>query len=222
MKPNFPKSLQNTLEAIFVMGLGFGWMIYSSTVNYLKIDHLSLRPETVQSSDFYFLSIFELVVLGIIVIVLRKRKWSISAFDFSFKFNMIGVGILLVLFRAILAISVKYIFDLDDAAPNTTIEANWLSSLMVIIVNSFFEEFLLVAYFFTRLKKWPVILLIVISAIIRMSFHTYQGLDALPSILIMSIIFGLYFSKTNKIWPLILAHAMGNTILFLNETYHWY
>jgi len=42
----------------------------------------------------------------------------------------------------------------------------------------------------------------------RMGVHIYQGSEHILQIGLWSIIFGLWYWKQGKLWPLILAHAL--------------
>ncbi|MBK9284379.1 MAG: CPBP family intramembrane metalloprotease [Sphingobacteriaceae bacterium] len=92
---------------------------------------------------------------------------------------------------------------------------------LIVIVNSFFEELLLIGYLFKRFEKLHPALIILISSIIRASFHTYLGWQNLPSVFILALIFGLYYTRQKKLWPIIIAHAIGNIFYFFNENYNW-
>ncbi|MGQ3013182.1 MAG: CPBP family glutamic-type intramembrane protease [Flavobacteriales bacterium] len=41
----------------------------------------------------------------------------------------------------------------------------------------------------------------------------------LPSVLSLSLVFGMYYLRYKKLWPLILAHAFGNMFSFLALRY---
>ena len=50
--------------------------------------------------------------------------------------------------------------------------------------------------------------IIALSAVIRLSYHVYQGPIILVSILPMGILFAWLYWRTKRLWPLILAHAV--------------
>ena len=83
--------------------------------------------------------------------------------------------------------------------------------------NAFGEEIVVVAWLITRLKqleiKTPTAL--GLSAVLRGSYHLYQGISAGFGNIIMGIIFGGYFLKTGKIWPLILGHFLIDAVAFV-------
>lgn len=84
-----------------------------------------------------------------------------------------------------------------------------ISLLMLVLVNPFFEEFIVRAFaiseitFLTGRPFWAV----AASIILQFSYHLYQGpLNALSGVGIW-IIFSLYFIKYKRILPVILAHG---------------
>ncbi|MCW2541077.1 MAG: family intrarane metalloprotease [Frankiales bacterium] len=85
------------------------------------------------------------------------------------------------------------------------------------IQNGVLEEFVMIAFLLTRLRQrnwgvWPAILL---SAVIRGSYHTYQGLGGFFGNLIMGGIFGWWFTRTRRIWPLVIAHSVIDIVSFV-------
>ncbi|MFF3221330.1 CPBP family intramembrane glutamic endopeptidase [Nocardia suismassiliense] len=86
--------------------------------------------------------------------------------------------------------------------------------------NSLAEEIIVVAYLITRLRKlgWSENSSLLASALLRGSYHLYQGLGGGLGNLVMGLIFGRYWQRTNKLWPLILAHATIDAVAYLGYT----
>ena len=95
------------------------------------------------------------------------------------------------------------------------LDANWISILLIVIINSIYEEFILIGYLFKRLHNLNPYLVIIISLIIRESYHTYQGWMSLLVIIPVGLVFGYYYAKYKKLWPIIFAHAFTNLIAFI-------
>ncbi|WP_405134059.1 CPBP family intramembrane glutamic endopeptidase [Nocardia sp. NBC_01388] len=83
--------------------------------------------------------------------------------------------------------------------------------------NSAAEEVLVVAYLITRLRAlgWSEDRSLLASALLRGSYHLYQGIGGGIGNLVMGLIFGRYWQRTNRLWPLLLAHALIDTIAYL-------
>ncbi|MDO4909028.1 MAG: CPBP family intramembrane metalloprotease [Corynebacterium sp.] len=92
------------------------------------------------------------------------------------------------------------------------------SSLFVIwaLANAFGEEVVVVHWFTTRLEQlgWKPWMFILASAILRGSYHLYQGYSAGLGNIIMGLIFGYFYYKKRNYWPLVLAHGLIDTVAF--------
>jgi membrane protease YdiL (CAAX protease family) len=86
--------------------------------------------------------------------------------------------------------------------------------------NAAAEEILVVAYLITRLRKlgWSENRSLLASALLRGSYHLYQGLGGGIGNLVMGFIFGRYWQRTNRLWPLVLAHATIDTVAYIGYT----
>jgi uncharacterized protein len=65
---------------------------------------------------------------------------------------------------------------------------------------------------FPTSAPWQVLLL---STALRVAVHTYQGVLSLLVILPWGIVFTVYYLRTRRLWPLILAHALQDAIALL-------
>jgi membrane protease YdiL (CAAX protease family) len=81
------------------------------------------------------------------------------------------------------------------------------------------EEVIAVGFFMTKLSKWKPELsiwaLIVLSALFRASYHSYQGFSAFFGNFVMGIVFGFWFYKTGRVAPLVLAHFLMDAVVFI-------
>ncbi len=69
------------------------------------------------------------------------------------------------------------------------------------------------AYLITALKeRFGTTTAINVSAGIRVFYHFYQGALAVLSITPMALLFGYWFARTGRLWPLIVAHALQDFI----------
>lgn len=220
--------LSKIAEVLIVLTLGFGLFIYSSTIAMLNNSDASTL-QTYSSYDFIFIVVYEIIILTIIAYYLKHRNWLIKDFNLDFTFRMVGVAILLVVLREGLGMPfIKIISTSKILSPETinepsiSFQTNIVSIVLMVIVNSIYEEVLLIGYFFKRFEKFHPAIIILISLLIRASYHTYQGYTNLIMIFLMALIFGLYYVKYKKLWPLIIAHGIGNIYHFLNIQYDWF
>jgi membrane protease YdiL (CAAX protease family) len=81
-------------------------------------------------------------------------------------------------------------------------------SVVLVILNPFFEELIVRGYAMSELMDLGFApgLAVVISVAIQVSYHLYQGLPRVLGVTATFIVFSLYFSKTRRIAPVVLAH----------------
>ena len=82
--------------------------------------------------------------------------------------------------------------------------------------NGVAEELIVVAWLATRLRqlnvRWPAIF--AASALLRASYHLYQGISAGLGNAVMGLVFIEYFRRTGRVWPLIIVHGLIDTVAF--------
>jgi membrane protease YdiL (CAAX protease family) len=108
---------------------------------------------------------------------------------------------------------------------NTEVQAsgltdNWWTIPVLIlsaVQNALLEEIVVVGYLFTRLRQlaWHPVAIIALSAIIRGSYHLYQGVGGFIGNLIMGVIFGLIYLRWKRVGPLIVAHTLLDITAFV-------
>ncbi len=83
--------------------------------------------------------------------------------------------------------------------------------------NAFAEEVLVVGYLLTRLRQLGKSenAALVGAAVLRGSYHLYQGLGGFVGNFIMGLIFGRVWQRTNRLWSLIVAHTLLDVVAFV-------
>ncbi len=108
---------------------------------------------------------------------------------------------------------------------NLAVQANPLTdawwrlpvTVLLAIQNGFLEEVLVVGYLITRLQqmRWPVWGILLTSAVLRGSYHLYQGYGGFAGNAIMGLVFAWFFLRFRRIWPLVIAHSLIDTVVFV-------
>jgi membrane protease YdiL (CAAX protease family) len=49
---------------------------------------------------------------------------------------------------------------------------------------------------------------VVLPTLLWSALHVYQGLGAAPTIFCLGLMYAVFFHRTRRLWPLILAHAL--------------
>jgi membrane protease YdiL (CAAX protease family) len=79
----------------------------------------------------------------------------------------------------------------------------------MVLVNPFFEEILYLGFAANLLRQrfgyWAAFGSVVV---IRLLVHAYQGPLALVSILPLAVILTVYYLRTGRLWPIVLAHVV--------------
>ena len=88
--------------------------------------------------------------------------------------------------------------------------------LVAVCFVGFSEEFIMRGYLITRLetlftKAWKCLL---ISSVLFGLCHLYQGVFAVLGTGLIGFVFGLYFWKFRRIWPIAFAHAIHDCAAF--------
>ena len=89
--------------------------------------------------------------------------------------------------------------------------------ILAAVQNAVLEEFVVVGYLLTRLRDlgWQAGSALAASAILRGSYHLYQGFGAFIGNLVMGVIFAFFFLRTRRILPLVIAHALLDIVAFV-------
>jgi uncharacterized protein len=228
---NLIRKLSPTTELITILIIGFGSFIYSSTRSFFLVnsDYTHSWMYELTSQGNYSILIYETIALLTIIYILKVRDWKISDFNLTFTFRLIWIALLIMLIRNFIGNVGFKILEAFKVVDDTTVnhiqfglEANWISISLIIIINSIFEEFILIGYLFKRLDRYQPVIIIGVSILIRESYHTYQGWMSLFTILSMGLVFGFYYYKYKKLWPVIIAHGFSNLIACLSMHFHWY
>jgi membrane protease YdiL (CAAX protease family) len=83
--------------------------------------------------------------------------------------------------------------------------------------NGILEEVLVAGYLLHRLAqlRWPAGRAIALSAVLRGSYHLYQGFGGFAGNAVMGVIFGLLYRRWGRVTPLIVAHTLIDTAAFV-------
>ena len=95
----------------------------------------------------------------------------------------------------------------------------WTVPVLVLaaVKNAVIEEFIVVGYLMSRLRQlaWGTWQTIVASAVLRGSYHLYQGFGQAFGNFVMGLVFGYWFTRTRRVLPLVIAHTILDVISFV-------
>ncbi|MFG3700829.1 CPBP family intramembrane glutamic endopeptidase [Micromonospora sp. NPDC047620] len=95
----------------------------------------------------------------------------------------------------------------------------WTVPVLVLaaVQNSVLEEVIVVGYLVTRLRQlqWRLGAVIATSALLRGSYHLYQGFGAFVGNVVMGVVFSLFYLRTRRVMPLVVAHTLLDVFAFV-------
>jgi membrane protease YdiL (CAAX protease family) len=83
------------------------------------------------------------------------------------------------------------------------------------------EEVIVVGYLFARLRDlgWGFWQIIITSALLRGTYHLYQGIGSFIGNIAMGIVFGWLYVRFGRLLPLVIAHILIDAAVFIG--YPW-
>lgn len=119
---------------------------------------------------------------------------------------------------------VFYVFAREIGINTTVVPAAldtywWTVPVLVLMAlkAALSEELIVVAYFFDRMKRLGVgpVATIVSSALLRGSYHLYQGFGGFIGNVVMGLVFGWAYQRWGRSLPLIVAHWILDIVSFV-------
>jgi membrane protease YdiL (CAAX protease family) len=108
---------------------------------------------------------------------------------------------------------------------NAEVEASGLHSswwripvlVLAAFANGFAEEVVVVGYLITRLRQLGLTRsrAVLVSSLLRGVYHLYQGFGAGLGNVAMGLVFGSAWCRTGRLWPLVIAHGLIDTVAFV-------
>jgi uncharacterized protein len=201
------------LEALMVIFGAFGYA-FVGTARYLS----DKRPAAaITEHHLRFLLIYEPVTFLILGSFLHARGWTLKRVGLTPRLldPLIGVGLAIGAYTAYAAL-----WLLTSAVKLQPAYLHGASSLVgghfalptvlaASIVNSLFEELFVCGYVITAAREAGHLAIGVNASIaIRLAYHLYQGGAGVVGIVPFGVILAVWFSKTGRLWPVVVAHAL--------------
>jgi membrane protease YdiL (CAAX protease family) len=95
----------------------------------------------------------------------------------------------------------------------------WAVPVLVLAAaqNAILEEVVVVGYLLTRLRQlgWAAPASVAASALLRGSYHLYQGFGGFLGNAAMGVVFALFFLRYRRVGPLVVAHTILDVVAFV-------
>ena len=231
-------------EILIVLGLSLGasaiYSIVSIADSMTRTESIASQTTTLNRSlnarptfdlIYQFLGIFfDLVSVALVVFLLWngvRPHLARLGIDFSRagRDALSGVALALVIgVPGILLYFAGRALGLSLHVVPTALDAHWWTIpilLLSAVRAGVTEEVIAVGYLFARLRDlgWGTWSIIMSTALLRGSYHLYQGASAFIGNLAMGVLFGWLYSRFGRLLPLVIAHVAIDTAIFVG--YPW-
>jgi membrane protease YdiL (CAAX protease family) len=106
-----------------------------------------------------------------------------------------------------------------EVVPTTLTDTWWRPIALVVSAagNAWAEEMLVIGYLITRLRQlgFGENKSLLVSSVLRGSYHLYQGFGGFVGNVVMGLVFGRVWQKTNRLWPMVIAHTLLDVVAFV-------
>jgi membrane protease YdiL (CAAX protease family) len=221
-------------EIILVVSVIIGFSTFMSSWQALHGSNQNYMAELLTNGRMIHTILIECAILGLLFVHLHWRGWRPADLEINPTWRSSGQGLLLIPAMAIAnstivvagflilyATQSQYGHFSAFVAANGphiklhSVHVSWVAVILALVINGFFEEITCMGYTFTQLaaRRGPFFALVV-TVLLRMSCHTYQGPVHALGIGAAFLVSGLVYWWTRNLWPLILAHIIVDLLSF--------
>ncbi len=198
-----------------VLAIGFLLPVVTSVGVVLGWFHL--HPAT--QGRLFFKVAYQAIGLLSVYFALRYQGRRLKDIGLFLEPSLLEIGRAFALFFGAIFLSVVFFFALSLCAPLLQYHKTYDSavlfgtsvgflSILFTILNPFHEELLVRAFLITEVEGLyrSTTLAVILSITLQTSYHLYQGLPGALSHVPTFLVFSLYYVRTRRILPVILAH----------------
>lgn len=111
-------------------------------------------------------------------------------------------------------------FGITATVVPSALDAYWWTVpvlLLSAVKNAVLEEVVAVGYLIERTERlgWSVPAIVAASAVLRGGYHLYQGFGPFIGNVVMGIVFALFYLRTRRVMPLVVAHTLLDVVAFV-------
>jgi membrane protease YdiL (CAAX protease family) len=225
------------VEVVIVLGVTFGLsavtailQLADSVLRGLSGQRIPLNPKR---------SYFDLIDLGLnATVVIQLLAWGALGLHLLWRTGLAPAGVGLGRFRwrpdvfgglvlaaviglpgLALYIAARALHINASVIPSGLGDTWWRVPMLVLtaFADGWAEEVIVVGYLLTRLGQLDVgpRTALLWSSLLRGAYHLYQGFGAGLGNLVMGLVFGYAWQRTGRLWPLVIAHGLIDTVAFV-------
>ncbi|MFF1878713.1 CPBP family intramembrane glutamic endopeptidase [Leifsonia sp. NPDC058230] len=227
-------------EIAIVLGLSLGASAVYAIVNIIDLATrpTPLRDQTAQVNpsqssrevfDFVYQflgNFFPLFAVALVIFLLwrpTQTGFQRVGLDFTrFGRDLGGGGLLLLVIGipGILFYALTRLIGVTVTVEASPLDTHWWTIPILVFAAvraALQEEVIIVGYLFTRLRQlgWGKWTIIISAAVLRGSYHLYQGYGPFIGNAVMGIVFGWCYTRWGRVMPLVIAHAVIDIVSFV-------
>lgn len=225
------------IEIVVVLAVTFGLSAYTAVVSLAEAVILGLSGQKValnhRRSPIDFIDfllnlspVFTLVGWGFLALYLLWRSGfrpaAIGLGRFRWRPDLLGglgLAALIGLPGLGLYVAGRALGIGVDVVPSTLGDTWWRIPVLLLMAfaNAWAEEIIVVGFLLTRLRQLDVSATksLILSALLRGTYHLYQGFGAGLGNIAMGLVFGYTWRRTGRLWPLIIGHGVIDAVAFV-------
>jgi membrane protease YdiL (CAAX protease family) len=208
-------------EFLVIVIVAFGYLSISSLFSLFSEPHKVFITER----SLISLLLYEIAVLLILGWFLKKRGWILAQLGVipSWKSTVVVAGLIPAVYvtYVLIWIALAVLFpEIQAINQNKALSTAGISLWTIVcasVINPVFEEIFVCGYIIHFLKKSKNLWIAVMSStLIRTLYHLYQPIHGIVAIFSLGLVFGLFYAKTNRLWSLVVVHAIFDLYGLLN------
>jgi membrane protease YdiL (CAAX protease family) len=186
----------------------------------------SQSPRPYLDLTYQLLGIFFAVIPVLLALYLLGRERSALGLDLRRPRFDLGWGVLLAAGIGLPGLLLVYAaakLGINAQIVPAALQPVWWAVPVLILAaiqNAVLEEVIVVGYLITRLRQLGLRPSVVVglSAVLRGSYHLYQGFGAFVGNAVLGVVFALFFLRFKRVMPLIVAHSLLDIAAFVGYT----
>ncbi len=226
MQTTRPSNLLRSLEFLLILGVAFALPTLGSlyTLYTGKLIYSGQEGSLLALTSL----VHEFLALAVLAYVLFRQERSLRHIGLAFVWQDIPRSIAIAIggYAAFYVCSVAIYYGyfiltaevLRQANPASYFQTGiTIETLLLVLVTPFFEELIVRAYTISELSSLTGsgIMAIASSVVLQVLYHLYQGVPAVLGLVALFLVFSLYYYKTQRVMPIILAHLYFDVVALL-------
>jgi membrane protease YdiL (CAAX protease family) len=225
------------IEIVVMLAVTFGLSAYTAILDLIEGVLLGLAGQRVALNPRR--SPFDLIDLGLnLASVLQLLAWGLLAIYLLWRSGFgprqiglgrprwladvlggVGLAALIGLPGLGLYVAARALGMSVSVVPSELSDTWWRIPVLIAaaFANGWAEEVVVVGFLLTRLRQLGVSpgTALVWSSLLRGAYHLYQGWSAGLGNIAMGLVFGYVWQRTGRLWPLVIAHGIIDTVAFV-------